>query len=130
MEKAHEKQVPLSYDDWKSLRDNRSFWTTDYPLISYYKSGNKQIVMTHLADSDAPSKNIMLKNNEEFLAFVDKFSQSSNASVSFILKSKEENSEQDSNNKSTDQFTINYLIRTVKYRKPYEKKDFTDDAYW
>ena len=74
MEKAHEKQVPLSYDDWKTLRDNRSFWTTDYPLISYFKNSNKQIIMTHLADSDAPSKNISLKNGEEFVTFVDKFS--------------------------------------------------------
>ena len=54
--------------------------------------------MTHLADPDAQSKNFMLQNGEEFVAFVDKFPLSSNASISFILKSREENAE-DSNNK-------------------------------
>ena len=43
--------------------------------------------MVHLADPDAPKMTIqMLEPEKMFLAFVDKFSTSSNASISFILK--------------------------------------------
>ena len=73
MEKAHVKQVPLSFSDHHALSRIRRFWTTDYPVLSHIKEDRRQLVMFHLADPDAPKKTIKLDENEEFLSFVDQF---------------------------------------------------------
>ena len=107
------KHVPLSFDDHSVLGRYRRFWNIDYPLLSYIKENGKQLVMTHLADPDATNRTIILKDDEEFVSFVEKFPVTGNASFSFIIR-------------------INGVVclRTYEYDKPFQKKDFDDDAFW
>ena len=81
MEKAHIKYVPVSPYDFNELFESsdRRYWTIDYPLLSYVKSDRSQLRICHLADNDAPKKEIELSEEEEFVAFVDKFPDSYNA---------------------------------------------------
>ena len=103
MEKAHVKQVPLSFGDHYALKRIRRFWTTDYPVLSHIKEDRRQLVMFHLADPDCLKKTIKLDEKEEFLSFVDKFPNKSNVSISCILKIEEV-----------------IILRTYEYSKPYE----------
>ena len=116
MEKAHVKQVSLSFDDHYRLDRVRRFWTTDYPLLSYIQDDRRHLVMVHLADPDLGTnrKNfIHLGENEEFVSFVERSPMSCNASISCLLKI---------------DGVIN--LRTYEYSKPFEKKEFKNDIYW
>ena len=103
MEKAHVKQVPLSFGDHYALNRIRRFWTTDYPILSHIKEDRRQLVMIHLADPDAAKKTVKLDENEEFLSYVEKFPVKSNVSISCILKIEEV-----------------IVLRTYEYSKPFE----------
>ena len=116
MEKAHVKQVPLSSDDYVGFVNKntyRRYWGTDYPLYGYAKRDRRKLVITHLADLDAPQKTFKLLEQEKFIGFVDKCRISRNATFHFLLRIQDV-----------------IVLRTCEYNNPYEKKDFTNDAYW
>ena len=82
------------------------FWVTDYPLLCYLEPEGKQIVIKNLATPNTPGKIINLEEqHEEFIAFVDKFPNTLNASISFLLKNR--------GNK--------IILRTCECSRPFDK---------
>ena len=110
IEKSTIKEIPMSLKD---IKTDSHFWIVDYPILAYVKRDGREIEMIHLADPDFPRKSYMLERGEEFIAFVDQAPKTGNASIMFLLDLGQKIS-----------------LKNLKYIKPYEKKEFTNDTYW
>ena len=76
---------------------------------------SRNIIMAHLADPEARKKKFSIDSEEVFMAYVDKYPESKNASIDVLLW-------------RADRYQLIY--RKYIYNNPFEKKDFSDDLYW
>ena len=117
-EKENIREVILTSKNGPSSRKvDKRFWVLDYPIMSYKQYNENQLVMVHLADPDAPKRIYQLQENESFLAYVDRFPENSNATISFLVSSV---------NGQGDDKTESIVYRTCDYSKPFEKKEFLE----
>ena len=67
----------------KDSVDSEKFWLVDYPLFCY-KSSQSKLIMAHLADPAADQIAFAMDENEQFIAFVDRFSAETDCKISYL----------------------------------------------